>query len=81
MQQRRSHLPQPSEGEKKSGVRRFVIAEDLTPPAHKLLKAMQADKRTEKVWSVNGLIHFSVPGKTGYKKVKSVFDTLDQILG
>lgn len=80
LKHRRLHMPQPSENEKARGARRFVLVEDLTPPAHKLLKALQADPRTDKVWSVNGLIHFSLPNKTGYKKVRSVFDSVDDIL-
>ena len=81
MKQRKLNLLQPSEGERKSGCKRFVLVEDLTPPAHKLLKALQADQRTDKVWSVNGQIHFSVPGKSGFKKVRSVFDNIESILG
>ena len=81
LKQRRHAMPTPSEGEQKKGIKRFVIVEDLTPPAHKLLKALQDDERTDKVWSVNGQIHYSLPGKTGYKKVRSVFDHIDQILG
>ena len=80
LKQRRRFMPQPSEGEQRKGIKRFMIVEDLTPPAHKLLKALQADPRTDKVWSVNGQIHYSVPGKTGFKKVRSVFDHIDQIL-
>lgn len=80
LKHRKKHMPEPSVGEKKNGVKRFVMVEDLTPPGHKLLKALQADDRTEKVWSVNGQIHYSIPGKTGYKKVRSVFDTVDFIL-
>ena len=80
LKNRRQHLPEPSEGERRAGVKRFVLVEDLTPPAHKLLKVMQADSRTDKVWSVNGQICFSVPNKKGFKKVRSVFDSLDLIL-
>ena len=80
LKQRRQSMPVPSEGEQKKGIKRFLIVEDLTPPAHKLLKAMQADPRTDKVWSVNGQIHYSIPGKSGFKKVRSVFDSIDQIL-
>ena len=80
LKQRRHNMPEPSEGEKRVGVKRFVIVEDLTPPAHKLLKALQADSRTDKVWSVNGQICYSVPNKSGYKKVRSVFDSVDIIL-
>ena len=79
LKQRRHAMPTPSEGEQKKGIKRFVIVEDLTPPAHKLLKALQDDERTDTVWSVNGQIHYSLPGKTGYKKVRSVFDHIDQI--
>ena len=73
-------MPEPSEGEKRAGVKRFIIVEDLTPPAHKLLNALQADDRTDKVWSVNGQICFSIPNKKGFKKVRSVFDNIDFIL-
>ena len=80
LKQRQSHMPAPSEGEKKAVVKRFVLVKDLTPPTHKMLKALQADSRTEKVWSVNGQICYSVPKKKGYKKVRSVFDDIDSIL-
>lgn len=80
LKQRRQHMPQPTAAEKEKGAQRFVVVEDLTPPSYKLLKALQADERTEKVWTVNGQIHFSLPKKTGFKKVRSVFDTVDDIL-
>ena len=50
-------IPPPSDGEKSGGVRRFIIVEDLTPEAYGLLKALQQDRRTDKVWSYNGVIH------------------------
>ena len=73
-------MPVPSEGEKLAGGKHFVVVEDLTPPAHKLLKALQANSRTEKVWSVNGHICDSLPQKKGYKRVRSVFDSIESIL-
>lgn len=73
-------IPPPSDGERKAGLRSFVLVEDLTPEAHSLLRALQQDSRTEKVWSVNGTIHFSKPGVSGYRKVRSVFDSVDSIL-
>ncbi len=76
----RKAISSPSEGERESGIRRFVLVEDLTPEAHGLLKALQADSRTEKVWSVNGNIFYTRPGTNGVKKVRSVFDTPDVIL-
>ena len=77
----RRNIPLPPDSERDSGIRRYVIVEDLTPDAHKLLKQLQADSRTDKVWSVNGQIFFSRPGATGAIKVKSVFNTLESILG
>ena len=74
-------VPLPSDGERKSGLRNFILVEDLTPEAHGLLKALKQDSRTEKVWSVNGTVHFTRPGVPGYCKVRSVFDTVDSILG
>lgn len=65
-------------GRRKRG---FIIVEDLTGPTHKLLRALQEDARTEKVWTVNGRIHYTLTGKTGYKVVRNVFDSLHQILG
>ena len=79
MKHRRA-VPLPSEGERAVGIRRFVLVEDLTPDTHSLLKALQADSRTEKAWSVNGNIMFTRPGVVGVKKVRSVFDSLDTIL-
>ena len=71
----------PPEGEREAGIRRYIVVEDLTPDAHHLLKQLQADDRTEKVWSQNGQIYFSRPGVSGFSKVKNIFDTVDSILG
>ena len=76
----RKAIPPPSEGEKKDGIRRFVLVEDLTPEAHSLLKALQQDSRTEKVWSINGQICYTKPGIPGIIKVKNIFDPLESIL-
>ncbi len=74
-------VPPPSDGEKKDGLRNFTLVEDLTPEAFSLLRALQQDDRTHKVWSVNGIIHFTKPGGSGYSRVKNVFDSVDSILG
>lgn len=63
-----------------AGSKRVIVVEDLTQPAHKLLKELQGDSRVEKVWSVNGQIHYSRVGVAGYKKVKNIFDSIDTIL-
>ncbi len=80
MKHRRS-IAMPPEGERTAGVRRYIVVEDLTPDAHHLLKLLQADDRTDKVWSTNGLIFFSRPGVTGTNKVKNIYDPIDTILG
>ncbi len=77
----RKHIPAPGDSDRRSGVHRYILVEDLTPEAHSLLKAMQKDARTDKVWTLNGTIHFSRPGVVGFSKVKNIFDSLDVILG
>ncbi len=77
----RKHVLAPNDTERLGGAKRFIIVEDLTPEAHSLLKALQSDSRTEKVWTLNGVIHYSRPGILGFSKVKNVFDTVDEILG
>ncbi len=77
----RKQIATPTESERLAGARRYIIVEDLTPEAHSLLKALQRDSRTEKVWSLNGAIHFSRPGVSGFFKVKNVFDSIEDILG
>lgn len=70
----------PSEADREAGGKRLIVVEDLTPPTHRLLKDLQADERVEKVWSVNGQIHYTLPGVSGFKKVKNVFDPIDSFL-
>ena len=81
LKNKRLNTPPPSDTEKAAGLKRFIIVEDLTPPAHKLLKDLQEDSRVEKTWSVDGRLRFVLCGddKT-VKKVKSVFDTVDEII-
>ncbi len=78
----RKAVPLPGESERERfGVRSFIIVEDLTPDNLRVLKDLQRDERTDKVWSVNGQIHFSEKGKPGFKKVRNVYDPLEVILG
>lgn len=67
-------------GGKRRG-RGIIIVEDLTVPTYKMLTALRADPRTDKVWTVNGQIFYSLVGKHGYKRVRNVFDSLYEILG
>jgi hypothetical protein len=75
-------LPEPSEAEKTAGIRRFHIAEDLTPAAFNLLMELRTHEKIERAWTTEGQIRFILKGdKTSYvHKVKSVFDTVDAII-
>ncbi len=79
MKHRRS-VPLPPEGDREAGIRRYAVVEDLTPDSHRLLKQLQRDDRTEKVWSSNGQLFFTRPNTQGYQKVKNIFDSIDTIL-
>jgi hypothetical protein len=58
-----------------------VLVEDLTPPNYKKLVEVLGDDRIEKAWSVEGRLRFVlVGGDKSVKKVKSVFDSVDQIV-
>ena len=76
----KKHIPVTSDAEKGGRVRRFIVVEDLTPEAHKLLRELQNDDRTDKVWSVNGRINFTIPGSKEVFKVKNIFDPVSEIL-
>ena len=74
----RKAIPAPEE----PSTRRVLVVEDLTPPAHKLLKELQKDTRTSKVWSVNGRICYKTTrNPESVLRVKSVFASVEQILG
>lgn len=81
LKQRKNALPTPTPLEREKGIQRFIIVEELTGPAHSLLRLLSQDPRTEKVWSMNGQIFYTLQGKSGYRAVKSVFDTVEEILG
>ena len=81
LKHRRRHTPEPTDQEKALGAKNFIIVEELTMPAHKLLLDLKKDSRVDKVWSINGQLHFSLQGKQGYCKVRSVFESVEEILG
>ena len=77
----RKALPLPTEEEKSSGISRFILVEDLTPDNHKALSAISKSKLTGKVWSVDGLIKFTLAAQPdSVKTVKSVYDLISAIL-
>ena len=81
LRNKRLNMPSPSDAEKLSGVKRFIIVEDLTSANHKMLRDLQGDERVEKVWSVDGRLRLVLNGEDkSVKKVKSVFDTVESII-
>jgi hypothetical protein len=60
---------------------KYPIFEDLTKDTYNLLQALLKDERTGPVWTVSGNIRFKLAGETAVKKVASVYDTVEKILG
>ena len=76
MKQKKNHLPKPSGDDK-----RFILVEDLTPATHKMLTSIVKAKVFEKVWTIDGVIKYTVEGQEGIKTVKSVFVPLAKVIG
>lgn len=76
-------LPDPTESEKLTGITRFHLAEDLTPSTFSLLMSLRAHSTVERAWTTEGQIRYTLKDdKSGYvHKVKSVFDSVTNILG
>ncbi len=81
LKNKKTSIPAPTTLERNAGIKRFVLVEDLTPPTYKKLTELLGDDRVEKAWSVEGRLRFVLMGNDkGVKKVKSVFDSVDQIV-
>ena len=81
LKNKKASIPSPTTQERAAGIKRFVLVEDLTPPTYKKLTELLGDDRVEKAWSVEGRLRFVLMGNDkGVKKVKSVFDSVDQIV-
>ena len=76
MKQKKNHLPKPAGTDK-----RFILVEDLTPATHKMLTSIVKAKVFEKVWTIDGVIKYTVEGQEGIKTVKSVFVPLAKVIG
>ena len=70
----RKNLPKPADKEK-----RYILVEDLTPASHKMLTAISKSKLVEKVWTIDGVIKYTVEGQQGTQTVKSVFDPISKL--
>ena len=68
------------EGERRT-VQQFPIYEDLTKPAHQLLQDLLKDPRTGPVWTIGGHIRYRLKNDDTVRKVVSVFDSVEDILG
>jgi hypothetical protein len=77
-----SALPEPTEAEKKAGINRYHVAEDLTTPTFNLLMDLRAHEKVERAWTTEGQVRFTFKNdKTSYvHKVKSVFDSIESII-
>jgi hypothetical protein len=59
----------------------YPIYEDLTKDTHSLLQALLKDERTGPVWTVSRNIRYKLAGDTAIRKVSSVYDSVEKILG
>ena len=72
----RKHLPKSTIATDKA----LFLVEDLTPATHKLMVAISKARETDKTWTVDGNIKFTLTGKPTVFTVKSVFDPISVIL-
>ena len=63
------------------GSKRMAITEDLTAATHRKFKDLLEDERVEKVWTIDGCIWFVSKATKVARRIKSVYDTNDAIIG
>ena len=81
LKNKRTNIPQPTEGEKASGLKRFFMAEDLTTPTFRKLQELLKDERVSKAWTIGGEIWVVPQGENMRAfRVKSVYDDNNLIL-
>ena len=68
------------EGPSRPARLRYQMYDDLTRINFKKMKAIGDDKRVDQCWSTNGQLKFKLVGSDTVKTVKSVFDTIDNII-
>ncbi len=71
----KKHLILPGEG-----LPKFLLVEDLTPETHRLFNLMVKSKRIGKVWTVDGVIKYTLPDQTRVKSVNSVFASIEDLV-
>jgi hypothetical protein len=80
LKNKRLGMPSPLQEEKDMGILRFNISEDLTPPSFKMVKELNRQEEVSKVWTVDGRIRFVKRGSQTVHRVRSVFDSVEEIL-
>jgi len=76
LRNKRLNTPPPPEGGK-----RLVIAEDLTPATYKKYRELLSDDRVEKGWTIDGGIYIVKKSDKSVIRVRSAYDSIDEILG
>ena len=72
----REHLPKLLS----TDVKRYIRVEDLTPATHKTLTAISKSKAAGKIWTIDGVIKFTLEGQATVCTIKSVYNPLGKIL-
>ena len=73
----RQAIPKPAD----SKASKLYLVEDLTPATRKMLTAVSKAKDTSKAWTVEGKIKYTLEGQPTVFTVKSVYSSLDKVLG
>jgi hypothetical protein len=60
---------------------RYTVYEDLTTETFSLLQALLKDPRTGPVLTISGNIRFRLQGEDTVRKVVSIYDPIEKILG
>ena len=72
----RKNLPKPTSADDK----RLFLVEDLTPASHKMMVAISKASVTDKTWTIDGTIKYTLLGNPSVHTVKSVFEPLSKVL-
>jgi hypothetical protein len=79
---KREGMPSPTASEKTAGYNKMFISEDLTPATYKAMKLLRNSEQISKVWSIEGMVRFTLAGDASgsVKKVQSVFLPLQEMI-
>jgi hypothetical protein len=79
---KKDNTPPPSAIERAAGIKRIILVEDLTAATHRKLKELVDHEAFAKVWTINGIIRFTLANdqENVVRKVPSPFLSVQQIL-